>query len=215
MWHQWGGSAQKIGDGEDPNHNGVLPYYGLLPLANNTAIFAVPQGLNSGWANQGGEDITFFDQMVNTVEADLCVETALRFSTGFSYGGAMSYAIACARPKLIRAIAVLSSGVVSGCDGGNDPVAYYGQHGTADSVLTISNGRQMRDKFVKNNWCTAVVPEPQPGQTSVKTVYRNCKEGFPVTWVVHKGDHNPSQTDQGSSTPFAPGNTWEFFSQFP
>ena len=120
-----------------------------------------------------------------------------------------------ARPKVIRAVAVLSGGLLSGCSGGNDPVAYYGQHGTGDSVLNVSGGRSMRDKFVKNNGCTAASPEPQPnGATSVKTVYKGCKEGFPVTWVIHRGDHNPSQTDSGSSTPFAPRNTWEFFSQF-
>jgi poly(3-hydroxybutyrate) depolymerase len=214
-WHQLGGSAQKIVNGEDPNKGGALAYYGLPPLSNNSAIFVVPQGLNNGWGNQGGEDITFFDQMVKTIEDDLCVDTNLRFSTGFSYGGAMSYAVACARPKVIRAVAVLSGGVLSGCSGGNDPVAYYGQHGTADSVLNVSGGRSMRDKFVKNNGCTAVSPEPQPnGAQSVKTVYKGCKEGYPVTWVIHKGDHNPSQTDNGSSTPFAPKNSWEFFSQF-
>lgn len=48
--------------------------------------------------NQGGEDVTFFDNLVKTVEADLCVETTLRFSTGFSYGGAMSFAIAVITP---------------------------------------------------------------------------------------------------------------------
>ncbi|KAK0652540.1 Alpha/Beta hydrolase protein [Cercophora newfieldiana] len=210
-WHQLGGSAAKIRDGEDPNRGGALSYYGLPPLSNNSAIFVAPQGLNNGWGNQGGEDLTFFDSMVKTIEADLCVETSQRFSTGFSYGGAMSYAVACARPKMIRAIAVLSGGVLSGCQGGNDPVAYYGQHGTADSVLNVSGGRQMRDRFVKNNGCTAV-SEPQPGQTSVKVEYKNCKAGYPVTWVVHKGDHNPSQTDNGQI--FAPKNSWDFFSQF-
>ncbi|KAK4461508.1 hypothetical protein QBC42DRAFT_178423 [Cladorrhinum samala] len=214
-WHQLGGSAQKIVNGEDPNRGGVLPYYGLNAISNNTAIFVVPNGLNNGWGNQGGEDITFFDQLVKTVEADLCVETSLRFSTGFSYGGAMSFAVACARPKMVRAVAVISGSLLSGCSGGNDPVAYYGQHGTSDSVLNVSGGRSLRDRFVKNNGCTAVSPEPQPnGSRSVKTVYKNCKEGYPVTWVIHSGDHNPSQTDSGSSTPFAPQNTWEFFSQF-
>ena len=213
-WHQLGGSATKIVNGEDPNKGGVLPYYGLPPLTNNSAIFVVPNGLNNGWGNAGGEDITFFDNMVKTVEADLCVDTTLRFSTGFSYGGAMSYAVACARPKDIRAIAVISGSLLSGCSGGNDPVAYYGQHGTSDSVLNVSGGRSLRDRFVKNNGCTAV-QEPQPqGGRSVKTVYKGCKEGYPVTWVIHSGDHNPSQMDSGSSTPFAPQNTWEFFSQF-
>ncbi|KAK0719112.1 Alpha/Beta hydrolase protein [Lasiosphaeris hirsuta] len=214
-WHQLGGSAQKIVNGEDITKGGALPYYGLAPLSNNSAIFVVPQGLNNGWGNAGGEDITFFDQMVKTIEADLCVDTSLRFSTGFSYGGAMSYSVACSRPKVIRAVAVLSGGVLSGCSGGTDPVAYYGQHGTADSVLNVSGGRQMRDRFVKNNGCTPVSPEPSPnGAQSTMLVYKGCKEGYPTTWVVHKGDHNPSQTDNGSSTPFAPKNSWEFFSQF-
>ncbi|KAK3385293.1 Alpha/Beta hydrolase protein [Podospora didyma] len=216
-WHQLGGSATKIVNGEDPNKGGALPYYGLAALdKNNSAIFVVPNGLNNGWGNSGGEDVTFFDTMVKTIEADLCVDTRLRFSTGFSYGGAMSYALACARPKDIRAVAVISGGVLSGCAGGNDPVAYYAQHGTSDSVLNVSGGRQMRDRFVKNNGCTALSSEVQPasGGKSVKTVYKGCKEGYPVTWVIHGGDHNPSQKDSGASTPFAPGNTWEFFSQF-
>lgn len=214
-WHQRGGSATKIVNGEDPNKGGVLPYYGLPPLANNSAIFVVPNGLDSGWANSGGEDVTFFDQMVKTVEADLCVDTSLRFSTGFSYGAAMSYALACARPKDLRAVAIISGSLLSGCSGGNDPVPYYGQHGTSDSVLNVSGGRSLRDKFVKNNGCTPLATEPQPqGSNSVKTVYKGCKEGYPITWVIHSGDHNPSQTDSGSSTPFAPHNTWEFFSQF-
>jgi poly(3-hydroxybutyrate) depolymerase len=214
-WHQLGGSAQKIVNGENPNAGGALPYYGLKALAGNSAIFVVPDGLNAGWGNQGGEDVTFFDQMLKTVEADLCVNTDLRFSTGFSYGGAMSYALACARPDVIRAVAVISGAQLSGCSGGTKPVAFYGQHGTSDSVLNVSMGRQLRDKFVANNGCQKLQSEPGPnGGNSVKTQYTGCKAGYPVTWVIHNGDHNPSQTNSGSSTPFAPANSWEFFTQF-
>ncbi|EAT88535.1 hypothetical protein SNOG_03330 [Parastagonospora nodorum SN15] len=214
-WHQLGGSAQKIVNGENPNAGGALPYYGLKAVADNSAIFVVPDGLNAGWGNQNGEDVTFFDQLVKTVEADLCVNTDLRFSTGFSYGGAMSYALACARPEMIRAVAVISGAQLSGCSGGSKPVAYYGQHGTSDSVLNVQMGRQLRDKFVANNGCTKLQSEPGPnGGNSVKTQYAGCKQGYPVTWVIHNGDHNPSQTNSGSTTPFAPGNSWEFFKQF-
>ncbi|KAK4207358.1 family 1 putative carbohydrate esterase [Rhypophila decipiens] len=212
-FHALGGNAQQIANGG----GGTLAWYGLPPLmtGNNSAIFISPNGLNQGWGNAGGEDITFVDNMVRTVEADLCVEQSLRFATGFSYGGAMSYSWACSRPNDVRAISVLSSAVLSGCNGGNDPVAYYHQHGTSDSVLSIAQGRQMRDRFVRNNGCTPLNPEPQPqGGNSVKTQYQNCKPGKPVTWVIFNGDHNPSQTNQGSNTPFAPGNTWEFWSQF-
>jgi poly(3-hydroxybutyrate) depolymerase len=214
LWHQRGASATKIVQGEDPNRGGVVPYYGLPPLANNSAIFVVPNGLNAGWANNGGEDTAFFDQMVKIIEADLCVDTNLRFATGFSWGGGMSFNLACSRPDMMRAVAVISGAQLSGCDGGNSPVAYYGQHGTSDSVLNVGMGRQLRDRFVKNNGCTPMAePNPNGGQ-SVKIEYQGCKEGYPVTWVIHNGDHNPSQVNSGSSTPFAPKNTWDFFSQF-
>ncbi|KAI1812561.1 alpha/beta-hydrolase [Poronia punctata] len=213
-WHQLGGSAQKIVDGENPQAGGALPYYGLEAISEGSAIFVVPDGLNAGWANEGGEDLTFFDQMLEEVENALCIDTNLRFSTGFSYGGGMSYALACDRSDQIRAVAVISGAELSGCQGGSSPVAYYGQHGTSDSVLNVDLGRQLRDRFVTNNGCQAV-SEPQPnGGNSVKTEYQGCQEGYPVTWVIHDGDHNPSQVDQGQSTPFAPQNSWDFFTQF-
>ena len=182
---------------------------------NNSAIFVSPNGLNNGWANQDGEDITFIDTMVKTIENDLCVEQSLRFATGFSYGGAMFYSWACSRPDDVRAVAILSSAVLSGCNGGTKPVAYYHQHSTRDSVLSIQMGRQMRDRFIQNNRCTPLNPEPQPNSRfSTKTKYSGCLPDKPATWVIFDGDHNPSETDQGNNTPFAPGNTWEFWSQF-
>jgi poly(3-hydroxybutyrate) depolymerase len=175
----------------------------------------VPDGINNGWANLGAEDVTFFDQLVKTVEADLCVNTDLRFATGFSYGGAMSYALAYARHDMIRGIALISGALLSGCSGGTKPVAFYGQHGTRDSVLNVGMGHQLRDKLVTTKGCTRLASEPQPnGGNAVKSVYTGCKQGYPVTWVIHDGYHNLSQVNQGSTNPFAPGYTWGFFTQF-
>jgi poly(3-hydroxybutyrate) depolymerase len=71
-------------------------------------IFVAPDGLNKGWANQGGEDITFIDTIRQKIDDDLCVNEKLRFSMGFSYGAAMSYSLGCSKAKDFRAIAVLS-----------------------------------------------------------------------------------------------------------
>lgn len=80
--------------------NNVAPgYYGLRALAGESAIFVAPQGLNAGWPNSGGSDVTFVDQVLSQVENQLCVDQTQRFATGFSYGGAMSYALACTRPS--------------------------------------------------------------------------------------------------------------------
>ncbi|MET8122592.1 cellulose binding domain-containing protein [Micromonospora sp. NPDC005189] len=195
-------------------------YYGLAPLSNNSTIFVAPQGLDAGWANTNGRDLTLFDDISRQIENDLCVDTTQRFALGWSYGGAMSYAVACARPTVIRAVTVLSGANLSGCNGGAQPVAYFGIHGIYDSVLNISQGRSLRDTFVRNNGCTAQSPrEPSRGSlTHITTTYAGCRAGYPVQWAAFDGDHTPSPVD-GSSSPndsrtWTSAEIWRFFSQF-
>ncbi|MEU0563751.1 ricin-type beta-trefoil lectin domain protein [Dactylosporangium sp. NPDC006015] len=195
-------------------------YYGLQPLSNNSTIFVAPQGIDNGWANTGGRDLTLVDDLTSLIENGLCVDTAQVYAMGWSYGGAMSYALACARPNVFRAVAVLSGANLSGCNGGTQPVAYLGIHGTHDSVLNISNGRSLRDTFVRNNGCTAQNP-PEPGQNSlthIATSYSGCRAGYPVRWIAFDGDHTPSPVD-GSTSPndsrtWTSGEAWRFFTQF-
>ncbi|MER7282015.1 cellulose binding domain-containing protein [Dactylosporangium sp. NPDC000244] len=195
-------------------------YYGLQPLSNNSTIFVAPQGINNGWANTNGQDLTLVDDLTRLVEGGLCVDTTQIFALGWSYGGAMSYAIACARPAVFRAVAVLSGANLSGCNGGTQPVAYFGIHGIHDSVLNISNGRSLRDTFVRNNGCTPQNPrEPAQGSlTHVTTTYAGCRPGYPVQWAAFDGDHTPSPVD-GSGSPndartWTSGEIWKFFAQF-
>ncbi len=195
-------------------------YYGLQPLSSNSTIFVAPQGINNGWANTNGQDLTLVDDLTRLIEGDLCVDTAQVFALGWSYGGAMSYAVACARPTVVRAVAVLSGANLSGCNGGTQPVAYFGIHGTHDSVRNISNGRALRDTFLRNNGCTTQNP-PEPGQGSLThftTTYSGCRAGYPVQWGAFDGDHTPSPVD-GSPSPndarsWTSGEIWRFFSQF-
>jgi predicted esterase len=110
-----------------------------------------PQGFNNGWANSGGQEVTLADDMIKQLEGDLCVDTTRVFSVGFSYGAAMSYALTCARANVFRAAALYSGGRLSGCSGGTIPIAYLASHGINDGVLSISGGRPLRGRFVRNN----------------------------------------------------------------
>jgi hypothetical protein len=89
----------------------------------------------------------------------------------------MSYALACARPTVFRAVAVIAGAQISGCSGGTQPIAYFGLHGITDNVLNISQGRSLRDTFVRNNGCTPQSPrEPASGsRTHVTTTYAGCR----------------------------------------
>ncbi|MFC4066580.1 cellulose binding domain-containing protein [Actinoplanes subglobosus] len=191
-------------------------FYGLQQRSGNSAIFVAPQGLDAGWANTGGRDVTLVDDILRVVENDLCVDTSQRFALGFSYGGAMSYALACARPTVFRAVAPIAGANLSGCSAPSGPVAYFGIHGIRDSVLNISQGRSIRDTFVRANGCAAQnLPEPAQGSgTHITTGYTGCRDGYPVRWAAFDGDHVPLPVDRNASSSWVSGEVWQFFSQF-
>jgi len=215
-FHWLNGNATDVATGRTVE-TGTWAYYGLKRLANDSAIFVAPQGLNNGWGNAGGEDVAFVDDMIALIEGDLCVDTTQRFSLGFSYGGAMSYALACARPDVFRAIAPYGSpGLISGCDGGNAPVAVFAAHGNTDH---FTDGISQRDKFVANNGCTpqSAPQAPQGSLTHITTAFSGCSEDHPVVWASFDGGHISAPRDgapgDGGDT-WLPGETWEFFTQF-
>jgi poly(3-hydroxybutyrate) depolymerase len=214
-YHWRGGTMQDVDGGG--TSGAVWSYYGLRAQADNSTIFVAPQGIGNGWADSG--DLKFTDDMNKLIQDDLCVNTKQVFALGFSFGGGMSYALACARPSVFRAVAVYSGGVLSGCDGGTQPVAYLGIHGLGDGTLNISGGRTMRDKFVTNNGCTAQnPPEPAGGsQMHTCTTYQGCKAGFPVRWCAFDGGHTPGMVDGGGddgARTWTKMEAWEFFKQF-
>ena len=88
-------------------------------------------------------------------------------------------------------MSVIAGAQLSGCSGGDTPVAYLGIHGSADDVLRIDMGRQLRNKWIQTNGCTSkTAPEPSAGQQShMKTTY-SCSKA-PVTWIAHGGGHVP------------------------
>jgi poly(3-hydroxybutyrate) depolymerase len=217
-FHWLGGTAADVDSGGSSGY--PWSFYGLRQLSDNGAIFVAPQGFNNGWANSNGEDVTFVDDLIRLIEADLCVDTSQRFATGFSYGGGMSFSLACSRPTVFRAVAVFSGAQLSGCGGGTEPVAYMGLHGLGDTVLGIAQGRALRDRFVRNNGCTAQnPPEPSSGSRGhIITTYSGCRAGYPVVWAAFDNGHTPGPVDgtytENGVTTWTKAAVWAFFSQF-
>ena len=109
-------------------------YYGLLPLSNNTVIFAAPNGVNGsnpcsgnsagdggcGWPS-GNNNMELMDAVVEQVTENFCVDMNHIYATGWSYGASMSYEVGCERPLGgtkatwgVRAIAIYSGAQMSG-----------------------------------------------------------------------------------------------------
>jgi poly(3-hydroxybutyrate) depolymerase len=226
--HCLNGTAAGVASGGSGNN---YQYYGLWKFANptngkGTTIFVSPEGLPAmgsglGWSNSGGSDVTFIRALVSKIETDLCIDTTRIFAEGFSMGGSMSYALACAMPKKFRAVCMHSGGSMSGCDGTNrGPVPMFITHGTNDNVCKWSEhwGQDQINDLAKRNGCEEVdlfstcKPTDQTGMTPVTVNYKNCKPGYPCKACIFVGDHNPSPG--GEKNTWVDDSTWNFFKQF-
>ena len=185
-WHWRGGNARNItGNG---GFGGA--YYGLKSRITD-AIYISAEGLSengqTGWANTGGQDITFLRGMLDWLDTNYCVDKSRVFSVGFSYGGMMSDTIACQMGSTFRAIAPIAGALFSGTSRClNQRLAAHITHGSADTTVDISSGITVRDWLIGVNHCTTT---SQPIEPSPCVEYTGCDAGYPVIWCEHTGGH--------------------------
>ncbi len=218
-FHWNGGNMNDVDGGGSSGY--TWSYYGLREQADNSTdhkmIFVAPNGISAGWANSGGRDLAFLDEMLKKIKGDLCIDTTRIFAMGFSYGGGMSYAIACGRANIFRAVAVYSGAQLSGCDGGNLPIAYIGIHGLSDPTCGIGGGRSLRDRFIRNNGCTTQAEPNVASRSHTCITYANCNPRYPVRWCPFDGGHTPGIVDGGGddgAKTWTKTEVYNFFTQF-
>jgi poly(3-hydroxybutyrate) depolymerase len=212
-------------------------YYGLLPLSNNTAIFAAPNGMKSGspctgtgsgesgcgWPNTAGQDMALMDAVIKQVEDNFCVDTNRIVATGWSYGASMAYEVGCERPLSnvgsagwgVRAIAIYSGAQMSGSckPSTGTPVAFYESHGINDSVLSYNGGVTLAQNFANADGCTWATPAKASG-SHICTTISGCKSDYPVEFCSFVGDHTPFPDSGLQSSSWGPAEAWGFLSQF-
>jgi poly(3-hydroxybutyrate) depolymerase len=210
-------------------------YYDLLSRSNNTAIFAAPNGTKNGQpcsATSVGDsgcgwpsgNIPLMDAVVKEVTDNFCVDMNHIFATGWSYGGSMSYEIACQRPLGgptatatwgVRAIAIYSAAQLSGScrPSATYPVAFYGSHGTNDGVLGYDGGVNLARNYATANGCGTFNPARASG-AHVCSNASGCRTGYPLEFCSFVGDHTPFPDGGQPSNSWGPAEVWKFFSQF-
>jgi len=236
--HCLGGAADGVAWG------GVMPgkvakgyeYYGMWKFANpegkkGTTIFISPEGLKSkagsmtgssnalGWDNDGLVDVDFIRSIIDKVKGELCIDTTRIFSEGFSMGGSMSYALACAMPSTFKAICMHSGGAMSGCSQTKrGPVAMFITHGTNDPVCKYpdNSGKPQLADLAKQNSCTTMdittVCKPVDSKP-VCADYSGCNNGFPCRACIFVGGHDYLGGGTSANT-WVDDSTWSFFKQF-
>ncbi|MEO6601801.1 MAG: PHB depolymerase family esterase, partial [Polyangiaceae bacterium] len=215
-FHWLNGTAKDVSGGSGT----AKAWYGLSDLSQDSIIFVAPQGINNGWSDaghsnsKGGDDINFTKTLLTQIEDSFCIDTTRVFAEGFSMGGSMSYAVACALGDQFRAVAVHSGGPMTGCvTPHTKPVAYFMTHGTKDSVCTYPGyGVPQLQDFAKLNGCmTATLPTPT-SSASACVDFTGCSASYPTRSCLFVGDHTPSPG--GTASSWVPAETWKFINQF-
>ena len=201
VWHPLGGSGSQIVSGG---------FNGLKSMANNTAIFATADGLNgsnaeasgTGYWNANGGDMKLVQVMLDKINAGLCIDQERIFSTGFSFGGMMSYSLPF-EFDVFRAVAPCSgkTGVIPINEKFSGPVAIMAFHGDADTFVATALGKAFFDKYAARNKCGTQTKAVSPNGCQQ---YDGCT--VPSTWCLFSGGHNTWSEE--------PAAIWKFFSQF-
>ena len=243
-WHQAYGSDTGNAIGQYPAFNGPnfnaqdYAYFGLrreATAANDSAIFVAPEGIgNLPWDYK--RDVVLFDDLLALVDANLCIDDSRVFSTGFSFGAMMSYALSITRQTKLRGVVAMAAANYNlpnePTDTNAAPVAYMGTTGMSDgtcpwvgSDAAKQGGKYCVLQHAQDNGCTIPSGNNIPTTTSGSKKYLcydfdGCRAGYPVKVCTFDGAHTPSSVDDGTSTgddglkAFIPPLAWKFIAQF-
>jgi polyhydroxybutyrate depolymerase len=123
-------------------------------------------------------DVVFFDDLLDHLEQELCVDPARVFATGASNGGQMSSLLACRLSDRITAVApVAGVEFYEVCSGRPVPVMAF--FGTADPVVTYEGGGLNAARIADLHHWKGRRPDGVPVHAGVDAAM--------AAWAVHNG----------------------------
>jgi polyhydroxybutyrate depolymerase len=199
-------------------------------------IVASPDGtgtpLRWNYPGLGGvDDVAFMRDLLDRLDADLCIDTGRVFIAGISNGAAFAQIVACAMPERIMAVAAVAALVYPQRCGTDAPIAVVGFQGTDDPCVPFGGGTSACGQRLQvppieesaRNWARHdgcdIAPAEQRFSAHVRTIaYSRCKnETAVVLFVVEGGGHTwPGAFDVprlGATTQEvnATDQIWDFF----
>jgi len=205
----WAGGVQQEG------------YYGLKPLDTGlTTIFVAPEG-NGNQAPWGQGDYQLFDQLLEKLKNDLCIDESRVFSAGFSYGSMFTNGLSWNHQKVLRGVAVYETAErnIWLPQHTGLPIAWMGVLGFDDGLCTPEMGRRARDIILEHNSeggkaKNEKAEEANRGGPHKCYDYKTVDQRFPVRWCTQSGGHIWDHKDPGQNKSWVPQATWDFFTQF-
>lgn len=212
---------------EEPNP-AVGRVWSLTPIRQPTELDeqqqAMPSWLTEGVV-EGNPDITYVEELLDELDAMLCVDAGRVYATGHSMGGGFASTLGCTLDDRIAAIGPVSVWNVVGlgeCEPARS-VPVMGMFSVDDSgyeggewtpVVDLESYPDFGERWAGLNTCSSG-PEPdgQSGDASSQQ-WSGCSAPV-VMWTLADGGHTwPGSTELGASTDIDATTTlWQFFTE--
>ena len=208
------GALQRISQGQFDRLAEEFGYVIAYPVAYNM-LWTQPGAPGAQFIRPPRDDVAFLVRVIDEVRARVEIDPDRIFAAGFSQGGMLSYALACQRPGLIRAIATLSMPLpeflAPACrDHAPDGVLVL--HGDADKVVPFDGGGVLRWPkkseelmpilshaatvrfFARALGCgapglTRIYDAKDDGTRALRTTWTNCARGAVEDYVLEGAGH--------------------------
>lgn len=200
------------------NSNEQVRQYMGMDRAATDSIIAYPAALKKdngsySWANPGDKpqeirDIAFFDELVQKLADDYCIDMDRISVVGHSLGAWMANSVACVRGDVVLASATVGGDSVNTTCAG--PAAAMIIHNPRDNLAPFSGAEKVRRLRAETNFCA---PETQnTGPAELNCVRQtDCASGNDILWCPS----TISTTDNGTYYPHTwPDNTAKYIVEF-
>lgn len=192
------------------NFHGCGSSDNIVPMqrvAGDDAILVRAAGISNNTcydSSPNGNDVKFFDQMLEELLGKRCVDSSRVFATGYSSGSWLTNTLECVRGDKLRATGTVSGGRSGGNNNCKGKFARIFIHDRSDMDNTIEMGNDAeRARLVTQNNCSN---ETMPYDPAPCVAHQGCDPGYPVIWC--------QTTDKGHARQdaMAPDAFWKLFS---
>lgn len=147
--------------------------------------------------SSGADDVGFTAEMLDALQAQLCIDRSRVYATGLSNGGGMVSLLSCQLSNRFAAFGIVAGAMyypIGGCSP-SSPTPLISIHGDEDKNVPY-NGSVIRKLPAINAWsaerardnqCSTVPAVTHPDAVTTVTIWKNCKNNATVENVLMHG----------------------------